>query len=66
MRGSRRLRGRRSAAHVRMARAKPRRGSSPRRGNWRSEATCDTLDGRLGLFDDTGAEGQDDSEADDS
>ena len=57
MRGNRRSKGARIASRMVKARAKPRRSGSPRRGSWRSEAQCDTLNGRLRLFDDEGVAG---------
>ena len=56
MRGNRRIRGTRIATRTIMARKKPRRSSSPRRGNWRSELEPDIISGRAVLFDGARAE----------
>ncbi len=52
MRGNRKFRGTRIATRIVMARKKPRRSASPRRGNWRAEVEPDIISGRATLFDD--------------
>jgi hypothetical protein len=52
MRGNRKLNGNRIASRLVRARSKPRRSGSPRREGWRIDLPCDTVDGRLGIFDD--------------
>jgi len=56
MRGNRRIRQTRIATRIVMARNKPRRSSSPRRGNWRTELDADIMSAdRAVLFDDAQA-----------
>ena len=57
MRVNRRMKAARIASRLLRARGKPRRSGSPRRGNWRAFDLCDTLNGRLRIFDDDGANG---------